>query len=103
MPDFSLTWFNSGIVGKSWAMLFASGGHQVRLYDTDQEALRLGLSEVRQKLQSLEENGDLKSSDELSAKEQGALISGKKSGGILFIYTCNSAKGGFNFKKVVFN
>jgi len=68
----------SGLVGKSWAMLFASGGHQVRLYDSDPAALKLAVAEVHSKLKSLEESGDLKNSSQFSAEKQGRLIMGNE-------------------------
>jgi len=63
----------SGIVGKSWAMLFASAGHQVRLYDSYPEALAAAPKQINEQLKSLEAKGQLRG--KLSADEQIKLIS----------------------------
>ncbi|CAL8134694.1 unnamed protein product [Orchesella dallaii] len=65
----------SGIVGKSWAMLFASAGHQVRLYDSFPQALEAAPQQITEKLKSLEANGQLRG--KIPADEQIALISYK--------------------------
>jgi len=63
----------SGIVGKSWAMLFASAGHQVRLYDSYPEALAAAPKQINEKLKALEAKNQLRG--KLSADEQIGLIS----------------------------
>jgi len=65
----------SGIVGRSWAMLFASGGHTVRLFDVLPQALAAAPLEIQKGLIALEEKGQLKNSTKLSAAEQFKLIS----------------------------
>jgi len=60
----------SGIVGRSWAMLFASQGHQVRLYDAIPQALDTAIVEVQNKLNSWEKSGQLKNASKYSAKKQ---------------------------------
>jgi L-gulonate 3-dehydrogenase len=63
----------SGIVGKSWAMLFASAGHKVRLYDSFPEALAAAPKQISEKLKSLEATKQLRG--KLTADQQIALLS----------------------------
>jgi len=65
-----------GLVGKSWAMLFASGGHEVRLHDSFTNMIPAAVADVRQRLEALEESGNLKNAGKFSGKEQSALVSG---------------------------
>ncbi|XP_058293774.1 lambda-crystallin homolog isoform X4 [Hylobates moloch] len=93
----------SGVIGRSWAMLFASGGFQVKLYDIEQQQIRNALESIRwasrrapggtevgssdsppfgllsswdyrKEMKLLEQAGSLKGS--LSVEEQLSLISG---------------------------
>ncbi|XP_055988779.1 lambda-crystallin homolog [Sorex fumeus] len=64
----------SGLIGCSWAMLFASGGLQVKLYDIEQQQITSALENVRKEMKLLELSGFLKGS--LSAEEQLSLIRG---------------------------
>ncbi|XP_012664967.2 lambda-crystallin homolog [Otolemur garnettii] len=64
----------SGLIGRSWAMLFASGGFKVKLYDVEQQQITDALDNIRKELTLLGQSGSLKGS--LSAEEQLALISG---------------------------
>lgn len=64
----------SGLIGRSWALLFASGGFKVKLYDIEQQQITNALEVIRKELKSLEQSGSLKGS--LSAEQQSALISG---------------------------
>jgi 3-hydroxyacyl-CoA dehydrogenase len=57
-------------------MLFASGGHHVRLYDVIPEALQAAPIEIKKNLQTLEKDGQLKNGDKLNAEKQFSLISG---------------------------
>jgi len=63
----------SGLVGKSWAMLFASGGHEVRLFDAIPEVLSGAPKFIYDKLHALEAKGQLKD-HLLNAEEQCKLI-----------------------------
>ncbi|XP_073899773.1 lambda-crystallin homolog isoform X3 [Castor canadensis] len=63
-----------GLIGRSWAMLFASGGFQVKLYDIEQQQITSALDSIRKEMKSLEQCGALKGS--LSAEQQLSLISG---------------------------
>lgn len=62
----------SGLIGRSWSMLFASVGYHVSLYDVISENVDSALSIIKTELQSLEKEGLLRG--KLSAKEQYALI-----------------------------
>lgn len=63
----------SGLVGRSWAMLFASGGFRVKLYDIEPRQITGALENIRKEMKSLQQSGSLKGS--LSAEEQLSLIS----------------------------
>nr|KAG5701385.1 hypothetical protein BaRGS_032717 [Batillaria attramentaria] len=47
----------SGLVGKSFAMLFASSGHDVKLYDVSTEYLQRALRDIEKQLSDLFEAG----------------------------------------------
>ena len=64
----------SGLVGKSWAMIFASVGHQVTLYDIDKAQVDKALANIKDQLLELEAEGQIRG--KLSAAEQIALITG---------------------------
>uniref|UniRef100_A0A673SQJ9 L-gulonate 3-dehydrogenase n=1 Tax=Suricata suricatta TaxID=37032 RepID=A0A673SQJ9_SURSU len=64
----------SGLIGRSWAMLFASGGFRVRLCDVEQQQVTDALENIRKEMAVLELRGSLRG--RLSAKEQGSLLSG---------------------------
>uniref|UniRef100_G5E804 3-hydroxyacyl-CoA dehydrogenase NAD binding domain-containing protein n=1 Tax=Meleagris gallopavo TaxID=9103 RepID=G5E804_MELGA len=66
-------YFFIGLIGRSWAMVFAAGGFKVRLYDIAQQQLTTALENIRKQMKELEESGFLKGT--LSAEKQLALIS----------------------------
>ncbi|KAF4787656.1 Lambda-crystallin like protein [Turdus rufiventris] len=63
----------SGLIGRSWAMVFAAGGFKVKLYDIAQQQLMSALENIRQQMKDMEKLGVLKGT--LSAEQQLALIS----------------------------
>uniref|UniRef100_A0A5F8HER5 L-gulonate 3-dehydrogenase n=1 Tax=Monodelphis domestica TaxID=13616 RepID=A0A5F8HER5_MONDO len=63
-----------GLIGRSWAMLFASGGFKVKLYDIEKQQITNALENIRKEIKTLEQSGLLKGS--LSSDQQLALISG---------------------------
>uniref|UniRef100_A0A672UN43 L-gulonate 3-dehydrogenase n=1 Tax=Strigops habroptila TaxID=2489341 RepID=A0A672UN43_STRHB len=63
----------SGLIGRSWAMVFAAGGFKVKLYDVAQQQLTSALESIRKQMKELEKSGFLKGA--LSVEQQLALIS----------------------------
>ncbi|XP_067675507.1 lambda-crystallin-like [Haliotis asinina] len=47
----------SGLIGRSWCMLFACAGYKVSLYDVDPEQVSRALDDIRAQLQKLQEEG----------------------------------------------
>ncbi|XP_022225794.2 lambda-crystallin homolog [Drosophila obscura] len=62
----------SGLIGRAWAMLFASAGYRVQMYDILDSQLVTAQQELHKELHSLEEKGSLRG--QLKAVEQLALI-----------------------------
>ncbi|XP_072899797.1 lambda-crystallin homolog [Hemitrygon akajei] len=63
----------SGIVGRNWAMLFASAGYRVILHDTVHQQVTCAIESIRQQMNELEKNGNLRGT--LKSSEQMLLIS----------------------------
>ncbi|KAK3913432.1 Lambda-crystallin-like protein [Frankliniella fusca] len=64
----------SGLIGRSWAMLFASAGYKVKLFDIEPKQVQGALKEIESQLKELEKTKLLRG--KLSAAQQIALISG---------------------------
>ena len=64
----------SGLVGKSWAMIFASVGYKVSLYDIDSKQVDKALENISVELEQFEKDGVLRGN--LKADEQRPLITG---------------------------
>ncbi|KAG8452911.1 hypothetical protein GDO86_004638 [Hymenochirus boettgeri] len=64
----------SGLIGRSWAMVFASGGFKVKLYDIVQEQVSTALVDIRRQMEELQKSEMLRG--KLSVEEQLKLISG---------------------------
>ncbi|XP_066225321.1 lambda-crystallin homolog isoform X2 [Saccopteryx leptura] len=64
----------SGLIGQNWAMLFASGGFRVKLYDIEQQQITDALDNIRNGMKLLEQSGSLKGS--LSTEQQLSRITG---------------------------
>ncbi|XP_064629778.1 lambda-crystallin-like [Lineus longissimus] len=67
----------SGLIGRSWAMLFASKGYSVSIYDVDPAQVSAALENIQVLLEKMEKEGLLKGT--LSSQEQFKLISGSGS------------------------
>lgn len=64
----------SGLIGQFWAMIFASGGYSVSVYDISEVIVSKALTQIKEKLTQYEQQGCLRGTT--SAEEQAALISG---------------------------
>uniref|UniRef100_A0A3Q0RGZ7 L-gulonate 3-dehydrogenase n=1 Tax=Amphilophus citrinellus TaxID=61819 RepID=A0A3Q0RGZ7_AMPCI len=69
-----ITVIGSGLIGRSWAMLFASGGYRVKIYDNQPGQSAKAITEIKKQLVELEEAHMLRG--ELTAMQQLALLSG---------------------------
>lgn len=69
-----ITVIGSGLIGRSWAMLFASGGYRVKIYDNQPGQSAKAITEIKKQLLELEEAHMLRG--ELTAVQQLALLSG---------------------------
>lgn len=67
----------SGLIGKSWAMIFASVGYKVVLFDVEASQVATALENIRDELKEFEAAGTLRGT--LCAKDQADLISGTDS------------------------
>uniref|UniRef100_A0AAY5JWY9 L-gulonate 3-dehydrogenase n=1 Tax=Esox lucius TaxID=8010 RepID=A0AAY5JWY9_ESOLU len=63
----------SGLIGRSWAMVFMSGGYRVKVYDNKPGQAARAIQDVRKQLEELQEAHMLRG--DLSASEQLALLS----------------------------
>ncbi|ELU04675.1 hypothetical protein CAPTEDRAFT_155064 [Capitella teleta] len=93
----------SGLIGRSWSMLFAAAGYKVVIYDIDANQVSSALEGVREQLKDLEKSGLLRG--KLSVDEQLQLISGTNKfedcvKGAKYIQECTPEN--FELKKKVF-
>uniref|UniRef100_A0A3Q2Z588 Crystallin, lambda 1 n=1 Tax=Hippocampus comes TaxID=109280 RepID=A0A3Q2Z588_HIPCM len=65
--------YTIGLIGRSWAMVFASGGYNVKLYDNQPGLALNALNEIKKQMMELQEAGMLRG--QLSATQQLALLS----------------------------
>ncbi|XP_045910990.1 lambda-crystallin homolog isoform X2 [Micropterus dolomieu] len=68
-----ITVIGSGLIGRSWAMVFVSGGIRVKIYDNQPGQAAKAVTEIRKQLEELEEAHMLRG--ELTATQQLALLS----------------------------
>lgn len=64
----------SGLIGGSWAMLFAGAGYQVQIFDIVPQQIENALKHIRTELNSLQTNGILRGT--LTAEQQFNCITG---------------------------
>jgi len=81
----------SGLIGRSWAMLFASGGYPVVLFDTDQKQVEVALGLILDQMKNMEADGTLRGT--ATAAAQHKLITGVSSlaeclAGAWFVQEC---------------
>lgn len=86
-----ITVVGSGLIGRSWAMVFASGGYTVKIYDNQPGQAAKAITEIRKQLEELEEAHMLRG--ELTAKQQLAQLSSYDDlalalGGAFFVQEC---------------
>ncbi|KAI1885428.1 hypothetical protein AGOR_G00220050 [Albula goreensis] len=63
----------SGLIGRSWAMVFLSGGFRVKIYDSKSGQAACAIQEVREQLKEVEQAQMLRG--DLSVEEQLSLLS----------------------------
>lgn len=91
-----------GNVGRSWAIVFARAGYEVKLYDTDMEAVRKrALPAIRQSMDDLVASGLLPESESVMSRIQPAESLKQAVDGV--IYVQESVKEDLLVKQQVFN
>ncbi|XP_062861973.1 lambda-crystallin homolog [Trichomycterus rosablanca] len=68
-----ITVVGSGLIGRSWAMVFLSGGYRVKLYDNQPGQASRAITEIRKEVEGLQDAQMLRGN--LSAAEQLSLLS----------------------------
>ncbi|MCI4378294.1 hypothetical protein PGIGA_G00214320 [Pangasianodon gigas] len=68
-----ITVVGSGLIGRSWAMVFLSGGYRVKIYDNQPGQASRAIAEIRKQVEELQDAQMLRG--KLSASEQLSLLS----------------------------
>ncbi|XP_036414067.1 lambda-crystallin homolog [Colossoma macropomum] len=68
-----ITIVGSGLIGRSWAMVFLSGGYKVKIYDNQPGQALRAITDIRKQVEELQEAQMLRG--KLSAAEQLSLLS----------------------------
>lgn len=74
----------SGLIGQSWAMLFASAHYSVNIYDINSEQVNTACDKIKTELETMEKNGILRGS--LNAEQQIKLIKGCTTHNFYIVY-----------------
>ncbi|KAA0715857.1 Lambda-crystallin -like protein [Triplophysa tibetana] len=69
----TITVVGSGLIGRSWAMVFLSGGYKVKIYDNKAGQASAAIAEIKKQLEELQQARMLRGN--LSAAEQLSLLS----------------------------
>ena len=70
-----VTIIGSGLIGRAWAMIFASQGHQIKIFDINDEILKNSLKIVQAEMSALAEKNNLRNLENFSLEQQISLIS----------------------------
>ncbi|XP_056610153.1 lambda-crystallin homolog isoform X2 [Triplophysa dalaica] len=73
LKEKTITVVGSGLIGRSWAMVFLSGGYKVKIYDNKAGQASAAISEIKKQLVELQQARMLRGN--LSAAEQLSLLS----------------------------
>lgn len=66
--------FYSGLIGRSWSMLFLAAGYEVVIFDIVPDQVKSAFEEIRSQLKKLEDNKLLRGN--LTAEQQFSLLKG---------------------------
>jgi L-gulonate 3-dehydrogenase len=75
----------SGLIGRSWAMVFARGGHEVRLWDQDPAQVEKALAHIARTLPEMAEAGLIDAPETVRTRIRGAAALAEAVGGAGFV------------------
>lgn len=75
----------SGLIGRSWAMVFARGGHEVRLWDQDEAQVTKALAHIATTLPLMAAEGLIDDPEAVKARIRGAANLGEALDGVGFV------------------
>lgn len=86
-----ITIIGSGLIGRSWALVFISGGFTVKIYDKEPGMASSAVASIRQQVAQLQQKNMLRG--QISASQQAALVSAcddlqQAAEGAFFIQEC---------------